>query len=384
MTNTGRPKKKEKDLSQMSEEEAKDELRKQKAREAKRKQREAKKMADPKKYAEEEAKKMANYRQTGSTTVVPEVEKEKVVIPKGSPSNKELIKKNCLSEVNLRNLEIIHSRLFQKEMKGIIWIYEDWEEIINGINDMELKDNTKKKYFSNLMKAVRCETNDSDVIYVIYKEEFNKYVEKTTAVENKNVLSESEKNKYKPIDEIRKDLKDFEAKTERDKFDKMVVELMLQSPYGFRDDISGMKIFKTTKKRKFKNDEGGNWVVDDGKNIRIILNNYKTSKKYGSQDRAVQKNSGLERSLKEWMEDKEHGSNLFIKEDGTEYKHMKDGVAIAMKKITGKPININLIRKLLISEWYGKKTRSIEDEIEHSKKFLHSLEEHRVYKKVDV
>jgi len=384
MTNIGRPKKQEKDLSLLSEAEAKDELRKQKAREAKRRQREAKKMADPKKFAEEEAKKMSNYRQTGSTTVEPKVEKEKnVVVPKGSLVNKELLN-DCLTEENLRNLEIIHSRLFSKEMKGIIWVYEEWEEILDGVNGMKLSNNTKKKYFATLMKAVKCETGNNDVVYKLYKEEFDKYVNKIGTIENKNVLNEAEKKKYKNIDEIRKDLKDFEPKNERDKFDKMVVELMLQSPYGFRDDISGMKIFKTTKKRKFKNDGVGNWIVDDGKNIRIVMNEYKTSKKYGSQDRPVQKNSGLERSLREWMANKKHGSNLFIKEDGTEYKRMKDGVAIAMKRITKKPININLVRKLLISEWYNKKPRSIEDEKEHAKKFLHSLDEHRVYKKVDV
>jgi hypothetical protein len=72
--------------------------------------------------------------------------------------------------------------------------------------------------------------------------------------------------------------------------------------------------------------------------------------------------------------------------DGEPFKksNFLDLIRQAMEAVVGKPIGIDLVRKIQISQYYNENAKSIEQDEKDAHRYLHSLSVHKEYLKTNL
>ena len=159
--------------------------------------------------------------------------------------------------------------------------------------------------------------------------------------------------------EIRdKDLKKKETLKPSDK-ELMVVFTIFSflSQYPLRNDLAGMKYISKTDYNKLTDDDkkNGNFLVKQKNKLMIILNEYKTSKKYG--EKIIELNWEITKIMKFYIRvmDKEIGDVLFTNSRGNPIT--RNGISQLLiktsKKYLGKSISTTMIRKIVVSDKFA-------------------------------
>jgi hypothetical protein len=155
-----------------------------------------------------------------------------------------------------------------------------------------------------------------------------------------------------------------------------------------RNDLNTFKIASSKKKVKSMQKDVNYLIVDgDGLPLKIIMNRYKSDNTYGQRIFDVTKVCA--EILKNYMKEfnRKPGDFLFVMKDGSTPFTKENFLTLirdASKRILGKPININLIRKIQISDYYSGGAKSIEDDEKDAERYLHSLSQHKEYFKLDL
>lgn len=243
------------------------------------------------------------------------------------------------------------------------------KKVIQSLNKSTLKG--VKDYYSpiiNLLELVKADKN----IIKTYQDELRNQAEEEYEEREQNILSETEKERLLSMDEINERYDNFKPKTPADLMDKLIVAFYFKNDLIPRNNLPKIKI---TNKDKDLNEDYNYLVVDkDMKPKEIIMLNYKTRNTYGEQRFKI--TTELKKLLEEYMTsfNKVVGDFLFSTESGYEIKDNSFLYVIkkAMMEVLKSPLNIDLIRSIIINEFYTGKPKSIQQKKEFARRLLHS------------
>jgi hypothetical protein len=183
-------------------------------------------------------------------------------------------------------------------------------------------------------------------------------------------ISEKQKNNFVELNEIENmlnkmagEIKDQGLKKKETLNSKEKELLMVYTIYYFlkryplRNDLSGMKYITKTAYNKLSEDEkkAGNFMVNEKNKMTAILNEYKTSKKYGEKKIHIDKD--IEKILRMYIRktDKKLGDVLFVSSTGNPLSRnaLSQLLIKTSKKYLGKSISTTMMRKIVVSDKFG-------------------------------
>ena len=277
-----------------------------------------------------------------------------------------------LSEVSIRNyiskLNTVSKLTTGEDFKNYKFLLQP-KKVIDALNKSSLKGT--KDYYSPIIILLDLVRANKETIK-IYQDELIKQAEKEYEKREQNILTETEKERLLSMDEINKRYDDFKVKTLADLMDKLIVAFYFKNELVPRNNLPKIKI--TNKDKNL--DENYNYLLvdKDMKPLEIIMLNYKTRNTYGEQRFKITKE--LKELLEEYMTtfNKGNGDFLFSTESGYEIKDNSFLYVIkkAMEEVLQSPLNIDLIRSIIINHFYSGKPKSIKEKKEFARRLLHS------------
>jgi hypothetical protein len=277
-----------------------------------------------------------------------------------------------LSDVSIRNyiskLNTISKMTTRKDFNNYKFLLQP-KKVIEALNKSTLKG--VKDYYSPIIILLDLVNANKDIIRK-YQDQLIKEAEKEYEEREQNVLTQTEKDRLLTIHEINERYDNFDVKTPADLMNKLIVAFYFKNDLIPRNNLPKIKI---TNKDTNLNDDYNYLLVDkDLKPNQLIMMNYKTRNTYGEQRFNITKE--LSKLLIEYMKtfNKEAGDFLFSTESGFEIKDNSFLYVIknAMNDVLQSPLNIDLIRSILINDFYTGKPKSIQQKKEFARRLLHS------------
>tara|TARA_R110000823_G_scaffold190800_1_gene322368 strand:- start:292 stop:1257 length:966 start_codon:yes stop_codon:yes gene_type:complete len=183
-------------------------------------------------------------------------------------------------------------------------------------------------------------------------------------------ISEKQKNNFVELKEIMsmidimdkeiksKNLKKKESLNGKEK-ELLTVYTMFSflSRYPLRNDLSGMRYISKTEYNQLNEDnkKAGNFLVKNKNKLNMILNEYKTSKKYG--EKIIDLDPETSKILRMYIKatDKKLGDVLFVSSRGTPIS--RNGISQLLiktsQKYLNKSISTTMMRKIVVSDKFG-------------------------------
>jgi hypothetical protein len=277
-----------------------------------------------------------------------------------------------LSDVSIRNylskLNTVSKLTTKKDYSNYKFLLKP-KKVIDALNKSTLKG--VKDYYSPIIILLDLVKANKEVIKV-YQDELIKQAEEEYEKREQNVLTTTEKERILTMKEINDRYDKFQVKTPSDLMDKLIVAFYFKNDLIPRNNLPKIKI---TNKDKGLDDNYNYLVVDkDKKPKEIIMLNYKTRNTYREQRFNI--TPELKKLLEEYMSsfNKEVGDFLFSTESGYEIKDNSFLYVIkkAMEEVLQSPLNIDLIRSIIINDFYTGKPKSIQQKKEFARRLLHS------------
>jgi hypothetical protein len=118
----------------------------------------------------------------------------------------------------------------------------------------------------------------------------------------------------------------------------------------------------------------------------MVYNNYKSNHTYGSKKFGI--TSQVQAILREYVKrmGKVNGDYLFLMRNGEPYKknNFLDLIKSATETILGKPLGVDLIRQIQITDYYRDGVKTIAQDEADAQRYLHSQAMHREYLRVNL
>jgi hypothetical protein len=328
------------------------------------------------KIKEQKEKDKLNYKKT--LTEIFEIMKT----PKGN-SYSDITVKNYVSKIN-KTLKLLDKKEFD------IKFFEDSTNVINKLKESKFKN--LKDYMTPIVLLLKHFKISNDIIknyHGIMSEE----KEKETNDRGDNKLDVKDINNFLNMKKINKFIDEYEIKNingdiDTDKLtNRLIVSFYFKNTDNLvpRNDLNIMKLISVNKVKNMNLDS--NYVSfnekSDPKNI--ILNKYKTEKTYGNK-----KKFDISKDLKDYISmycealKKNNGDYLFTNEKNEPYQKSPflGVIKKAMIDVLGKPISIDLLRSIIITDWYSS-PKSINDKKKfHNDVLLHSSKVGEEYVKI--
>ncbi len=278
--------------------------------------------------------------------------------------------KESTVKIYVKNIKNI-SRLLSEddeEQGGVEWL-KDVEAVKQKIEDLNYNDTTKRNYYNAIiiyLQSISEDGGNTDMInkYTKIRDEINKIYEESNASsvwsdkQLKNLITAEEF--YGMIADIGRELRARQLKkkkklTESDRSLLQIYTILnIHREIPLRNDLAGMVVIqqKDFEQMDEEDKKVGNFLVT-GKGIMFMsLNDYKTSRKYGSLK--IMLNQNLRRIVRFHI----HFSineHLLVRADGKPMsKNLLSQVILReFKKRTGKNISTTMLRKIYLTEKYG-------------------------------
>jgi integrase len=241
------------------------------------------------------------------------------------------------------------------------------------IEKLEDKHYTSKRNTLNaviiFLMALNHDEKYNDLInsYQKIRDELNdKYVED----QQSGKISSKQKDNFVELNEImsmidtmrkeivKQNLKNKETLTGKEKELIMVFTIFsFLVEYPLRNDLSGMKYISKTDYNKLTEDDKkeGNFLVKNKNKLMMILNQYKTSKKYG--EKVIEINPEISKVLRMYIRltDKKIGDVLFTnsKDNAITRNGISQLLIKTSKKYLGKNISTTMMRKIVVSDKFA-------------------------------
>jgi len=270
---------------------------------------------------------------------------------------------------------------------NLSWINQP-EKVITKLKESGLK--SLKDYISPVVRLLRIKDGNEEVIKR-YNEHMTDFKTKEDDKRKDNLATPKEKANAMELDDIYEKIKNYKINLDNPDLKKvsykLIVCLYFCNQLIARNDYYKMKLASINKKTKDFNDKF-NYLLVDGINPKtFVMLNYKTSGTYGLQKFPIT-NPELKQILALYitLTNKKAGDLLFTNPEGQEYRPttFNDLVLRSMKEVLGKPINIDLIRKIHITSFYMEGLHSENQIEEFSKRLLHNKDVGVEYKKIDL
>ncbi len=262
------------------------------------------------------------------------------------------------------------------------WLIKDADKVINMLSESNIS--SKKDYCSPVVKILKQLKTDPMIIEK-YSKCMSSFKDTETNIRKQNKGSEKDNDNFIDYQEVLQKINDFKPKDDEDLVYKMILSLYFQNSFVPRNNLITMKFVSDKKKPKDMSDDFNYIVVDKNRTpVEIIMNHYKSRSTYGKVKFPL-----LERPkqlMKEYISrfNKQNGDYLIVTKDDQPFKQSNfiDFLGNITQKILGKRLNINLIRKIQISDYY-KKPHSIDQDEKDALRYLHSADMHKQYMMID-
>ena len=301
-------------------------------------------------------------------------------------------KKN-LSETSLK-LYIGKLKRFKTKDKFDIKIFNNIDVIFTHLNEYP-NISTRKSILTAIVVALQSQPKQNKKLIEKYQEEMMKYLNQENAVTFKQEKSDKQKKSWLTMDQFVETINKVQEEIKEQKIMKKkelnnteyqllqdYIILRLFHEFSWRNDIASIHVIDNENKIE----ENKNYLVVRDKEYKIILQQYKTFKKYGKKEYTLDKN--LQRLIKKLL--KHNDSGYLLVNKNRKSKMTRNNLTLHLNRIfmkyTGKKIGSSLLRHIQSSELnkdrislidQQKQIKSVED------KFLHSSLMNQLYRKID-
>ena len=298
-----------------------------------------------------------------------------------------------LSESSLK-LYIGKLKRFKTKDKFDIKIFNNTDAIFKHLDEYP-NISTKKSLLTAIVVALQSQPKQNKKLIEKYQEEMMKYLNQENATTFKQEKSDKQQKNWitmqhfvETINKVHKEIKEKKImkKKELDNCEYQLLQdyiiLRLYHEFSWRNDIASIHVIDDEKKIE----ENKNYLVTRDKEYKIILQQYKTFKKYGKKEYTLDKN--LQRLIKKLL--KHNDSGYLLVNKNRKSKMTRNNLTLHLNRIfmkyTGKKIGSSLLRHIQSSELnkdrislidQQKQIKSVED------KFLHSSLMNQLYRKID-
>lgn len=231
---------------------------------------------------------------------------------------------------------------------------------------------TSRNYYNSIIVLLMALNHDdklNDLIkkYVTVRDKLN---EQYAEEQSSGKISEKQKNNFVGLAEIQKMIATMENEIKKEKIKKKEKitknDLELLTAYTLfsflirlptRNDVSGMQLIGKTQYNKLsdKQKQDTNYLVKEKSKMFVVLNEYKTSKKYGEKKIDVPKD--LEKILRMYLRltKKNNGDIIFTNFKGEPIS--RNGISQLLIKTSkhylDKSISTTMIRKIVLSDMFA-------------------------------
>ena len=263
----------------------------------------------------------------------------------------------------------------------------DYENVKKSLIDSGLE--SPKDYISPIIKILKHYNLDNSIIEK-YQHLLSDFKGEETKKRGDNLGSKKQEELSMPVGDINKRITEYTPQDDTQLVFKMLCMLYFQNDFTPRlEDIPLMRLVNYKKKPNAMNKDF-NYITTSGENGTlkskdIIMNNYKTKETYG-QVRFVIKDDVATVINKYFSEFKKQNGDYFILNSKTEPYLIQTFSALlsdATKTVIGKPLNVNTIRRLKITDFYRSGVPTINQEDENAKLYLHNSATHKQYLSVN-
>ena len=240
---------------------------------------------------------------------------------------------NILQHVN--RLRLLHNKIYGQPLNGLdVSFLNDSDTVLSGLKAAYPNANSRRSYLSSVLSVARRKELPS---YAVYTAAYSELTGETTSEVAKNEKSAAMREKWITPGEIRAALEDSDASAR----DQMIVGLYTLIPARRRKEFQKMYLYTRGKKIPTKN----YLVLSRGVPKKFVYNVYKTSKTYGPQEHPIPPElTGL---ISAYLGDRRKG--LFIPEmSESAFSRL---VQDSFQRVTGKPVGINDIRHIQVTEF---------------------------------
>jgi hypothetical protein len=252
----------------------------------------------------------------------------------------------------------------------------DSEPVLKWLDALQLSNSSKKSYLAAVLSVV---TKDTE-LYNVYGKKMKSYSVAIKEVEQEQKTNPKQEEKWLSWEDILKATE--KAKPETPDFfllqDWIILCLYTKMEAPLRADFAPMGVSVLN----FNDGEKGNWLkIDDTKAV-IVLNEYKSFKKWGRQSFDVPE--PLYHILWEWTQVHNPSGWLLVKDDGEPMNegHLSQKVIRLMTKLTGVPCGISMIRHAF-QTLMDKGEKSIKDKERLARLMLHTAAVAETYRFLD-
>ena len=208
-------------------------------------------------------------------------------------------------------------------------------------------------------------------------------------------VTETRKLDYVPLPTILKDIDKYSITKGRGQIidpekleNKLIAMLYFDNTLIARNDYYEMKISNVNKKIKDLDDKFNHLLYNPKTNsvVKFVMFQYKTNKKFAKQEFVIP--ADLRKILNKYIEveKKKVGEFLFTTQTGLQYQDSNfiNRIKKANQSVIGKPISVDLIRKIHIVNFFKGKQRTINEKKAFASRFLHSADVQQEYNKLDL
>lgn len=303
----------------------------------------------------------------------------------GKPLSKSTIT-NYVSKVNRLALEVT-GKPFDGEYKWML----DPKNVIDCIDKSSLS--SKKDFLSGVVRFLR-QSGVKDEIIIKYHDGINKFKNAEAQIKDKGLATSKQVKNSLPLPDIIKLIKDFKVTDDSDLADKLIVQLYFQNSLVPRNELYLLKYVNQNKKPKDMSKDFNYITLDKfGVPINLIYNHYKSRNTYGI-NKIFPLSIEVRETFKEYVKrtNGKPGDFVFLmrsKDDKGDNKPFQESnfssvIKAAMKKVLGVEITANLARSIQITDYYSKGLPSVLDQKKDSDRYLHSVNQHQSYSKVNL
>lgn len=251
------------------------------------------------------------------------------------------------------------------------------EPVLKWLDALELSNSSKKSYLAALLSVVPKDTE----LYNVYGKKMKSFSVAIKEVEQEQKASPKQEEKWLSWDEIVAACDKAKPETPEDFFalqDWIILCLYTKMEAPLRADFAPMAVSGLD----FNDENKGNWLkIDDTKAV-IVLNEYKSFKKWGRQ--AFDVPEPLYHILWEWTQVHNPSGWLLVKENGEPYdeSNLSQRVIRVMKRLTGKECGISMIRHAF-QTLMDKGEKSLKDKERLARLMLHTASVAETYRFLD-
>jgi len=257
------------------------------------------------------------------------------------------------------------------------------EKLADALDKADLK--SKKDYITPVVRLLRHLGVSADNVEM-YQKRMKSFKESEYNKRKENRATKAEIQNSLPLDEIVNLITDYKPKTHTDLLYKAIVSMYFMGDKDSlvpRNNLPDFKLVSSTKKVKDMNPEFNYFVVKDGVPLGVIMNRYKSQATYGRQKFTL--SPFQQEVMNQYFHQfaKKPGEFAFSLENNEmiSYNQFSDLLKKATTAILGKPMNVDLIRKIIATDYWKDGLHSIADDERQARRFLHSVAQNREYVK---